>query len=169
MLTYDIANERLFGAIGNQNIALWARSGGGRGSKIHPDGESGQLGLALWDTQRQEDGAKRIRGGPLPPGAYVVQKPAIHPTLGLSAYLEQTVTSLLYANPSSAIGLSVTNRDGFYIHGRGPKGSDGCVVPMEKFNQLMALLKAHAPVVLRVVNAGARTDKLPPAPPANVA
>jgi hypothetical protein len=37
-------------------------------------------------------------------------------------------------------------RDGFYIHGRGPHGSDGCIVPLDKteFSNLMkALTKSH--------------------------
>jgi hypothetical protein len=169
MLIYDIANERLYGRIGNQDMALWARSGGGRASKVHPEGKPGQSGLASWDTQRKEDDTRGIRGGPLPTGMYVVQKPAMHPDLKLSAYLEQTLTSMIYANPSAPVGISVTKRDGFYIHGRGPKGSDGCIVPMELFKELMALLTTHAPVLLKVVNAGARTDKLPPAAPANIA
>ena len=169
MLTYDITNERLYGELGGRKIALWARSGGGRASKAHPAGEAGQMGLASWDTQRKEDSAKGIRGGPLPPGFYLVEKPASHPSLGKAAYLIQTPSSLLYANYSSASGLSVTDRDGFYIHGRGPKGSDGCIVPMEKFTELMALLTAHAPVGLKVVFRGVLEDKLPPPPPANLA
>jgi hypothetical protein len=169
MLTYDIANERLSGKIGNKEISIWAKSGGGRGSKVHPDGKPGQMGLASWNTQRKQNDGTGIRGGPLPTGMYIVQKPANHPDLKLSAYLEQTLTSLLYEDRSALLGVSVTKRDGFYIHGRGPKGSDGCIVPMEMFDELMTLLKANAPLLLKVVNAGARVDKLPPPPPRNVA
>lgn len=169
MLTYDITNEWLSGDINGKKIALFARSGGGRGSKVHPEGQADQMGLASWNTQRKENSANGIRGGPIPSGFYVVHKPAQHPPLGLAAYLEQTVTSLIYANPSSPTGVSVTARDALYIHNRGPKGSDGCIVPMEKFADLMALLTANAPIVLQVVYRGVRTDKLPSPAPANIA
>ena len=167
MLTYDIANERLTGTIGVENISLWAKSGGGRASKTHSEGQPGQEGLRSWNPQLKAAGS--TRGGPLPPGFYQVQKPANHPDLGRAAYLEQTITSLLYANPSAPGGVSMTQRDGFYIHGRGPKGSDGCIVPMEGFGHFMDLLAIHAPVMLQVVNVGARMDKLPPPIPANLA
>jgi hypothetical protein len=169
VLTYDIANERLHGTIGGRKISIWARSGGGRGSTVHPDGTPNQVGIRSWNSQRKQDDSKGIRGGPLPAGFYIVQKPAMHPDLKLSAYLEQTITSLLYANPSSALGIAVTKRDRLYIHGRGPKGSDGCIVPMEEFKPLMTLLKAHAPLALEVINEGVRTDKLPPGVPSNIA
>jgi hypothetical protein len=168
VLTYDVANEWLSGKIGNQEISLRACSGGGRASKVHPGGKPGQLGLASWNTQRKQNDARGIRGGPLPVGMYMVQKPAHHPDLKLSAYLQQTLTSMLYENPAAPTGVAVTKRDGFYIHGRGPKGSDGCIVPMEKFDELMTLLRAHAPLLLKVVNAGARLDKLPPPLPGNI-
>ena len=168
MLTYDIANERLYGTIGTRKISIWARSGGGRGSLVHPDGTPGQRAVRSWHSQLKQDDSKGIRGGPLPAGFYIVQKPKMHPDLKLSAYLEQTITSLLYANPSAALGISVTKRDRLYIHGRGPKGSDGCIVPMEEFSGLMTLLKAHAPLLLEVVNEGVRTDKLPPGAPSNI-
>ena len=167
MLTYDITNERLIGQIGNEKISIWAKSGGGRASKVHAAGQPGQEGLGSWNTQRKEAGS--TRGGPLPPGFYTVQPPANHPVLGRAAYLEQTITSLMYANPSAALGVSVTERGGFYIHGRGPKGSDGCIVPMEDFGHLMDLLTANAPLMLQVVGAGVRIDKLPPPIPRNLA
>ena len=46
--------------------------------------------------------------------------------------------------PANAKGpvpvLVMFGRSGFYIHGRGPKGSDGCIVPMESFGPFMAAL-----------------------------
>jgi hypothetical protein len=43
-------------------------------------------------------------------------------------------------------------RDGFYIHGREPHGSDGCIVPLDKaqFTALMAALKESGGRVLYV-------------------
>jgi hypothetical protein len=168
VLKYDITNERLMGKIGTHSISISASSGGGRGSKVHPRGEPGQLGIASWDTQRKESGG--VRGGPLPPGFYRVLKPAQVAHLGLAAQLEPTLTSLLYVDPSSGLGVSVTKRDGFYIHGAGPKGSDGCIVIQKpEFSWIMNLLAANAPLMLEVVNAGVRLDRLPRPLPGNIA
>jgi Protein of unknown function (DUF2778) len=168
MLKYDIANERLSGKIGTTPISIRAASGGGRGSKVHPGGQPGQIGPASWNSQLKESGS--TRGGPLPPGFYRVMKPAQAGGLGLAAQLEQTLTSVLYEDPGSPVGISVTKRDGFYIHGSGPKGSDGCIViQKENFNWIMDLLKVHAPLTLEVVNPGVRMDKLPRPSPGSVA
>ena len=53
----------------------------------------------------------------------------------------QTLTSLLYQAVTSSVGISVTKRDGFLIHGQGPKGSDGCIVPASK-DDIKRLLSA---------------------------
>jgi len=51
-------------------------------------------------------------------------------------------------------GQPVPNdRGGFYIHGRGPRGSDGCNVLMEpaKFQQLMGgLTVSHGEVLMAI-------------------
>src|SRR4029077_17717719 len=97
MLTYDIARQRLFGTIGKEEFNLYACSGGGRGSKVHPYGDPNDKGstkgFGSWNFRRQESG--QVRGGPIPPGFYVIHKPVPHPPLGLAAYLEQTLTSLV--------------------------------------------------------------------------
>jgi hypothetical protein len=54
----------------------------------------------------------------------------------------------------SLAGLYVTDRGGFFIHGRGQHGSDGCIVPMEGFDALMSALEKAAPVGLLVVQPG---------------
>src|SRR5438876_1205541 len=57
------------------------------------------------------------------------RRSAHHPHLGLSAKLTH-------------IRWKPVGRDGFYIHGRGPHGSDGCIVPVNSvdFNNLMSAL-----------------------------
>jgi hypothetical protein len=96
--------------------------------------------------------------GLVPPGFCIIVNLQTYAWLGggKGVYLEQTISSLLHADPTKAIGISVTGRDGFYIHGRGPKGSDGCIVPMEQFGELMRALEAAARLGLRVVNAGSQ-------------
>jgi hypothetical protein len=49
------------------------------------------------------------------------------------------------------------DRAGFFIHGRGPRGSDGCIVPAEKDARLAlntAIKDAKSPVMLQVVEQG---------------
>ena len=59
--------------------------------------------------------------------------------------------------------MTVTDRDGFYIHGAGPKGSDGCIVPESKvvLKALLVAIKAvTGPVVVVVHSEGMNADKL---------
>ena len=53
---------------------------------------------------------------------------------------------------AAAVGDSL-GRDGFYLHGRGRHGSDGCIVPMEKFSELMTALEKDRGGVLFVLEA----------------
>ena len=65
----------------------------------------------------QENAKSGTRGGPVPPGSYTIHPPGLHINLGPSAKL--TIPAGQH---------QVNHRDGFYIHGQGPKGSDGCIV-----------------------------------------
>lgn len=58
-----------------------------------------------------------------------IKKPAKHKHLGLSAELVPRRGDMM-------------GRRGFFIHGRGPHGSDGCIVPLDasQFKQLMSAL-----------------------------
>jgi hypothetical protein len=74
-----------------------------------------------------------VQGGPVPPGKYAIDTPSQHPHLGLSARLVSAT-------------LKPMGRDGFFIHGQGPHGSNGCIVPLDgaKFGELMrALTDTH--------------------------
>ena len=106
MLTYDIQGERLYGVLGNQTFALQAVSGGGRGSKVKPEGDEK---LRSWSALTKED-EKRIRGGILPPGFYICRHVAHHPKFHECVYLEQTITSMNQAlRPSHRFrGFSVS-------------------------------------------------------------
>lgn len=150
MLTYSISRERLFGRVGSKDFDLYAVSGGGRG---RTKGSADQT-LAGWSTWRKANQKKGVRGGPLPPGLYIVHAPVKHVRLGRAAYLEQTVSSILQFDATSSLGITVTDRDGFFIHGRGPSGSDGCIVPMEGFKQLLDAIATAAPIALKVVDEG---------------
>ena len=162
MLRYNIMSEMLYGTVAGQSISMKAYSGGGRGSKSGVE----RSNIRHWDTQKKAPAKydEANRGGPLPQGYYIVKYLGKYKHYGVSARLEQTLTSLLYSDFTSDISpISVTQRDGFLIHGMGPKGSDGCIVPAnaKSLNHLLsALKKSKAPVWLAVHSSGIMSDKL---------
>ena len=129
-LTYYIREGLLVGVSGRRMFHISALSGGGGGSTQNPGTDT--INNPYMEGLKTSGGANssfHVHGGPLPPGKYIVHTPAQHPHLGLSAELEHP-------------NFKPMGRDGFYIHGRGPHGSDGCIVPLDKvkFNDLMAAL-----------------------------
>ena len=157
MLFYYIAFQRLWGEVNGTKLYMDAASGGGRGSSTHPQGDPLDKGspLGSWDSDRKIDEAKGIRGGPLPSGWYVVQPPKPYPEYNWSmgAELVPTATSLIRRIETEPnLKIEVTSRNGFFIHGPGHKGSDGCIVPFKKadFYKLMEALKGDTPIALRV-------------------
>jgi hypothetical protein len=70
-----------------------------------------------------------VHGGPIPPGTYTIKHAAANQHLGLSAELVPKRANMM-------------GRGGFFIRGRGPHGSDGCIVPLDhrQFHQLMHAL-----------------------------
>lgn len=157
MLTYDIQSELLYGEVGDQRFHVHAVSGGGRGSKLKPEGD--EL-LRSWSFQTKENEAKGIRGGIIPPGFYICHYLHNYEHFHECIYLEQTLTSLLAPDPGSSIGVSWVNRGGhlgegaFLIHASGPKGSDGCIVIPNNAERLRLnqAIRHHDRTPLRVVN-----------------
>ncbi len=133
-LTYYIREGLLVGVSGDQMFHIEALSGGAGGSTKHSGTDAvNNPYMEGLKTTGASASPGHVHGGPLPPGKYVVHTPAHHPHLGLSARLDHP-------------RFRPMGRDGFYIHGRGPHGSDGCIVPLDqtKFNDLMkALTKSH--------------------------
>jgi hypothetical protein len=133
-LTYYIREGLLVGVSDDRMFHISALSGGAGGSTKH--GTSNAVNNPYMEglkTKGAAASAGHVHGGPLPPGKYVVHTPAHHPHLGLSARLDHP-------------RFRPMGRDGFYIHGQGPHGSDGCIVPLDRaqFNDLMkALSKSH--------------------------
>jgi hypothetical protein len=130
-LTYYIVEGVLTGIVNGQVVHMIALSGGGGGSTLHKTVMS--MNNPYMETLKTVGSGKHhVHGGPLPPGKYHTCTPAHHPHLGLSARLDP-------ATPKPPMG-----RDGFYIHGTGPHGSDGCIVPTDKtqFQKLMGMLTA---------------------------
>jgi hypothetical protein len=136
-LTYYIFEGVLAGNADGKFFHIFALSGGGGGSKSTKKGwvkndvvnNPYMTGLV---TKGSHDDPKHVHGGPIPRGGYIIAKPAWNKDLGLSAKL------------TPMPGNKMAGRTGgFYIHGRGPHGSDGCIVPTnaQEFHNLMQALE----------------------------
>jgi len=153
ILTYSIAREFLEGYVGSEWFAMPAFSGGGRGRL----GEGAEHSLSSYDVFRKEKNtnAGHTHGGPIPPGIYLCEYVAHHPTLHACIHLTPTITSLFLID--AAGNVHFYNRDGLYIHGRGQHGSDACIVPenpAERSRLNLAVKNAQSTVMLRVIEPG---------------
>jgi hypothetical protein len=129
-LTYCIFEGTLTGYVNRAFFSIEAVSGGGAGSTLHKASTSANNPyMEGLKTTGSANAVGHRHGGPIPPGKYTISKPSHHPHLGLSAQLTHP-------------GWKPMGRDGFYIHGRGPHGSDGCIVPLNhaRFVDLMKAL-----------------------------
>jgi len=135
-LTYYIFEGVLTGFTAGRTIHMIALSGG-RGGTTKRAAETSAVNnpyMTGLETGYHSVGGKRVHGetdvhgGPIPPGRYSIGKPFHHTRLGLCAQLSPT---------RAKTGM----RDGFFIHGRGPHGSDGCIVVLNAAH-LRALMHA---------------------------
>ena len=156
-LSYSIANERLYGTVNGKTINFRAYSGGGRGSTSGVERHD----LKHWDEQKKAPQSYKVttRGGPLPTGFYTASYYGHHKHLGDCAKLYPTVTALLYTDISGH--PQFTERDNFYIHKRGPKGSDGCIVVHElsDLKYLLDQIRVAGEVIVEVHSSGVRWDE----------
>jgi len=139
-LEYNAARERLTGAIGEVHFNFIAYSGGSRGhtahiktrlAKAYLHTQADSLFSHLATTKTIEKNETFIqRGGTLPPGHYRCQYLEDHPPFGPCIQLVQTRDALAIHSPFSPFPIP-HGRGGFFIHGSGPKGSDGCIVPSD--------------------------------------
>ena len=144
-LEYSAASELLTGAIGSSRFRVVASSGGSRGHKtsvsakaagkyLHAQASSLTSHLATTKTI-EKDGKYLQRGGTLPPGHYICDYHAKHAAFGECIQLRQTSDALAIHSPFSPFPIP-HGRSGFFIHGSGPKGSDGCIVPANEVERL---------------------------------
>jgi hypothetical protein len=148
-LTYVIAAQVLRGQIGKEKFEIKAVSGGGRGSTAG----KAQSSQASFDPRKPTRGAQADqRGGAIPPGLWWVYPPQWkdnkHPSLGVwVAYMKPT------GNQASEFGKRTYDEDtGFFIHGTGARGSNGCLVISPPHRQrLLAAIEAAGGVALEVV------------------
>ena len=147
-LTYDAEKELLQGTIGKElPFNITAYSGGSRGHSAHVSKEQSKLYLhseatSLFshfaNTATRGHGSKddpyKQRGGTLPPGHYARRYIANHKVFHDCVHLHRSADTFIHF-PTVSGGLN--NRgDDFFIHGRGKKGSDGCIVPASETERL---------------------------------
>jgi hypothetical protein len=135
-LTFYIKQGLLVGNAGGKHIQLRVWSGGGGGSKtgwVEKGVVNNPAMVGRRTSGGHHDHKHHHHGGPIPPGHYAIRTPdGSHPDLGpISA-------ALIPSNHNH-----MHHRGGFFIHGRGPHGSDGCIVPhtAKDFQMLMEALK----------------------------
>jgi len=126
-LTYNVVEMTLTGSIDGHSVNDTAWSGGRAGSKqsgvVHPMLANNPFltGVKL---------SKQNPGGTLPLGTYELKT-------------HEKRKNWIRLNPVSQDGMK--GRSGFAIHGRGPRGSDGCIVP----HDFHSVLSIYALVQLR--------------------
>ncbi len=145
-LTYNICSMRLTGAIDGARVELVAFSGGRAGSKT-----KGAVNPVLannpFHTGHKLDPKKKDDiGGAIPQGYYTL-------------HAHETKPNWIRLVPASKNYMQ--GRDGFAIHGRGVRGSDGCLVPPD-FKDVMMIYNAvkkrreekKAAITLKVIAVG---------------
>lgn len=149
ILTYSIAREWLEGSIGNENFSLRAWSGGRRGSTTPG---AAQHNYESYNVFRKEKNG--VDGGPLPPGLYICHYATDGPG-GESIRLDLTPSSIFQID--SQANVRFYDRDGLYIHKRGPIGSQGCIVvenEVERIRLNKAIKNCSSSVMLKVTDVG---------------
>lgn len=153
ILTYSIATELLRGTITNQEFIIHTLSGGRRGSTTPG---APQHTPASYDSFRQTRHDKGVHGGPLPPGIYICRYVANHHKFHECIFLDRTLTAMLRVDSDARIRIYPRDND-FFIHGAGPHGSDGCLVPSDEPARVRlnrAVRDCNQTVMLEVVDPG---------------
>ncbi len=167
-LKYDAGAERLAGTIGKQKFLITAYSGGSRGHTT-VDKKTGlsfrhfeqkSIFSRFANTPTIGEGTKKDpykqRGGSLPPGHYSCRYLEHHKPFGECIYIKRDADTHIHYPTSSMVSLD-NRADDFYIHGPGPKGSDGCIVIPDKkerlcLNKAIKEFSQHGHVILLVTN-----------------
>jgi hypothetical protein len=138
VLEYDAAAELLKGKIGAADFREIAYSGGSRGhKKTSSDKAKRYLQASSVDASSRLATTREVydkktdtyqqRGGTIPPGNYRCVYVENHPSFGKCIFLDPASNAHAISSPFAWRPI-VHHRGGFYIHGHGPKGSDGCLV-----------------------------------------
>ena len=150
-LTYNIVESLLTGQVDGVHISARAHSGGRGGSKT-----SGVQQYFLADNPfatgiKFDEKKEGSVGGTLPMGRYALR-------------LHESRDNWIRLIPAADNNMKA--RSGFAIHGRGKRGSDGCIVPTD-FHVVLKLCKlaearqqkGQPEIALQVVAIGTDVDK----------
>ncbi|MBP7167199.1 MAG: hypothetical protein KBB64_06040 [Bacteroidia bacterium] len=147
-LTYNIATLRLYGVIDGKTIDVLAHSGGRGGTKT-PGAKNFIIANNPFLTHHglnEKLKNKGAVGGPLPMGTYT-----------MTLHREKNKIRL---NPTANVNMHGRS-GGFLIHGRGPRGSDGCIVPEDFeivkmiYNEVEKRIKdGISPMTIRILAIG---------------
>jgi hypothetical protein len=139
-LVYDAAQELLSGAIGKEKpFNIKAYSGGSRGHKavkpavavkyLHNQAATLPSRFANTPEITEKKGNYLQRGGTLPAGHYTCHYLSHHHIFGECIRLDRQADAKAIHSPFSPFPIPHGRGNDFFIHGSGPKGSDGCIVP----------------------------------------
>jgi hypothetical protein len=164
-LTYDAAQELLSGSVGGERpFCVKAYSGGSRGHQrvnakrgaLYMHNQASTLSSHFANTPEVKIGGRyRQRGGTLPAGHYSCHYLAHHHSFGECIELRRLADAKAVHSPFSPYPIPHHRGDDFFIHGSGPKGSDGCIVPeidLERRRLNRALKEFRGHVILLVKN-----------------
>ncbi len=150
-LVFNMASGSLTGTLCGEKIESYAVSGGRGGSKMK-NAENYFLVNNPFGTRVKKD--KNTIGGPLPLGKY---------TMTTKKEKDKIVEN--WVRLTHFMENAMHKRDGFAIHGRGIRGSDGCIVPLDfsVVQQIFSLVKKNEEErrispILEVVAIGADPD-----------
>lgn len=167
VLEYNAARQLLTGVIGTARpFQMIAYSGGSRGHQakvaagapkayLYSQSKTLTSYLATTPEKKNASGQYLQRGGTLPPGHYNCVYRAHHPTFHECIQLQRTSDAEAIHSPFSPHPIPHGRGDDFFIHGSGPKGSDGCIVPADRTERLrlnQAIKNYPGKVVLKVTH-----------------
>ena len=146
-LEYNAAREQLAGVIGQAPRFDLTAYSGSRGHKtnvspqvatqnLHAQANSLMTRLATTKTREDNAGHYTQRGGTLPPGHYLCHYLHHHSTFGECIQLQRMSDAVAIHSPFASMPIPHGRGDDFFIHGSGPKGSDGCIVPANNGERL---------------------------------
>ena len=138
-LRYNAASQVLSGLIGDTHFNDICYSGGSRGHRattsakaaryLHASNLNESMGRLATTREIYDEKSDTYtqRGGTIPPGHYHCVYVANHSSFHECIRLVQMRDAHAIASPFARHAI-VHHRGGFFIHGHGPKGSDGCLV-----------------------------------------
>jgi hypothetical protein len=144
-IIFNIVSGKLSGTIDSYSFDVYAYSGGRGGSKKKGAAHPIIVNNPFFTRMKLKGHKETDYAGPLPMGLYTLEKHKSKPNW---IRLIPSTNNVMF------------NRDGFAIHGKGQRGSDGCIVPND-FDIVLKLCekciereKKGLPIILEVKAVG---------------